>query len=200
MFIVFEGLDGSGQSTQAEMLKTYLENKKGKKVFLTKEPSRNVLGKLAKSTLKGRHKMPLLALEFLFVADRALHLKEEIEPALKKGEIVLCDRYFFSTIAFGGLDADKKFLKEINSKFRVPDIIFLLDCPPEVCLGRLAKREGTGKLELFEKKEKMEKVRQNYLALSKEYKSFNVIDGNRPKEEVFKEIKKIVDENLRVKS
>lgn len=195
MFIVFEGLDGSGQSTQAALLKEYLE-KKRRRVLLTKEPSQNILGSLAKDTLRGKFHMPLLALEFLFVADRVLHLEEEVEPALKKGLDVISDRYFFSTIAFGGLEIDKDFLKSINSQFRLPDVAFFLDVPPDVCLERLKKSRD--KLELFEEKQKMERVRKNFLSLVKQYKNFFVIDGNQPKEEVFEEIKKIVDKKLKL--
>jgi len=191
-FIVFEGLDGSGLSTQALMLKEFL-SKKGKKVILTKEQTDNAIGGLIKSFLKKHFETSPLALQFLFVADRAYHLDKEIEPALKEGKIIISDRYLFSTLAFGALDIDMEFLKTINSKFRKPDLTFIIDCSPEICLKRISGERFHA--ELFEEKEKLEKVRKNYLSLKDYFPNTYIIDGdrNRTKEEVFDDIKKIVD-------
>lgn len=189
-FIAIEGLDGSGLSTQASMLKGYLM-KKGKEVILTKEQTDGVIGGLIKSSLKKDFKTSPLALQFLFVADRNHHLETEIEPALREGKIVISDRYLFSTLAFGALDIDMRFLKLINLKFRKPDLTFILDCPPEVCLSRISKERFH--LELFEEKEKMEKIRRNYLSLKNYFPNVYVIEANKSKEEVFEDIRKIVD-------
>jgi len=184
-FIVFEGLDGAGLSTQAFELRNFLIAQ-GYNVILTKEQTDGLIGGLIKSCLKKEWKTSLLALQMLFTADRAHHLGEEVEPALAEGKMVICDRYFFSTVAFGALQVDRDFLKKINSKFRVPDITFILDCPTDVCLERINK--GRFSSELFEEKEKMEKVRQNYSHLAKEYPNVFVIDSNRPAKEISKEI------------
>jgi dTMP kinase len=192
-FIVFEGLDGSGLSTQSSLLKNYLI-KKGKTVILTKEQTDNAIGGLIKSALKKDFSTSPLALQLLFAADRAHHLAKEIEPALKAGKIVISDRYIFSTLAFGSLDIDINFLKLINSKFRKPDITFILDCPPEVCLSRISQERFH--LELFEEKEKMEKIRNNYLALKDYFPNVFIVDSNRKVEEVFEDIRKIVDKFL----
>lgn len=184
-FIVFEGLDGSGLSTQSFELRNFLM-KQGHQVVLTKEQTDGLIGGLIKSCLKKEWKTSLLTLQLLFTADRAHHISNEIEPSLAEGKFVISDRYFFSTIAFGGLQIEKDFLKKINSKFRVPDITFILDCPTDVCLERINK--GRFSSELFEEKEKMEKVRQNYSHLAKEYPNVFVIDSNRPAKEISKEI------------
>jgi len=191
MFIVFEGLDGSGQSTQATMLRDYLVSK-GKQVVLTKEQTDGIIGGFIKSSLKKEWQVSPLALQLLFVADRAHHLDKEIKPSLDEGKIVICDRYIFSTLAFGGLNIDADFLKNINSKFLKPDITFILDVPTEVCLERIHSSR-VSHLELFEKKSKMDKVRRNYLSLKNFFPNVFVINGYRTKEEVFANIKDVVE-------
>jgi dTMP kinase len=195
MFIVFEGLDGSGLSTHAINLRNYLM-KKGKRILLTKEQTDGVIGGLIKSYLKKEWKVSPLTLQLLFVADRAHHLDREIEPSLNEGKIVISDRYIFSTLAFGGLDINMKFLKTINSKFRKPDLTFILDCPAEVCLERL-NRTRFSHLELFEEKSKMEKIRKNYLSFKNYFPHVYVINANRSIEQVFEDIRKIVEERMK---
>ena len=189
-FVVFEGLDGSGLSTQAMMLKEYLL-KKGRKTILTKEQTDNFLGGMIKSSLKGHIKTSPLTLQLMFIADRSHHLDSEVEPALKEGKIVISDRYLFSTLAFGSLDVDLEFLKFANSKFRKPDLTFIIDCKPETCVGRISRERFH--IEMFEEKRKLEKVRENYMSLKDYFPNVYIIDGNRNKQEVFEDIKKIVD-------
>jgi len=189
-FIVFEGLDGSGLSTQTVMLKEYLL-KRGKKVVLTKEQTDNFIGGLIKSALKGHIKISPLTLQLMFVADRSQHLDSEIEPAIKEGKIIISDRYLFSTLAFGSLDVNLDFLKMINSKFREPDLTFIIDCPPNICLKRISKERFHA--ELYEEKNRLEKVRKNYLSLKDYFPNVYVINGNKSKKEVFEDIRKIVD-------
>lgn len=187
---VFEGLDGAGLSTQAELLKEFLV-KKGKKVLLTKEQTITFIGGMIKSVLRREVKTSPLALQLLFTADRAHHLFSEIEPALESGQIVISDRYIFSSLAFGALDIDMDYLKAINSKFRKPDITFILDAPPEVCIERISKSRYEH-FELFEEKEKFEKVRKNYLSLKNYFPNVYIIDADRRIEEVAKDIQNIV--------
>ena len=127
-FIVFEGLDGSGLSTQSFELRNFLINQ-GYKVVLTKEQTDGLIGGLIKSCLKKEWKTSLLTLQILFTSDRAHHLDTEIEPGIAEGKIIISDRYFFSTIAFGGLQIEKDFLKRINSKLLFSARgISLIDC------------------------------------------------------------------------
>jgi len=192
-FIAFEGLDGSGLSTQAEMLRNYLQ-KRGYEVVLTKEQSNGLIGGLIKSGLKGEWKVSPLALQLLFTADRAQHIEREIMPALEKGKIVISDRYVLSTLAFGSMDIDMDFLKLINSKFIKPDITFIIDTDPEICIERIKKSRFHA--ELFEDLEKMEKVRENYRKLQNHFPNTFVINGNYNKAKVFETIKRIVDKIL----
>jgi dTMP kinase len=194
-FIVFEGIDGAGLTTQAELLEKHLKNKKYE-VVLTKEPTNNLIGGIIRAALKKEWITSNRTLQLLFSADRAHHLEKEIIPALENGKIVISDRYFISTIAYGMIELEKEWLKVLNSKFLLPDIIFIIDIPVEVSIERIkASRFG---FELFEERKKLEKIRNNFLELSKEYKNCFVINGNRSIEEVHKEIVKIVEEKLKL--
>ena len=190
-FIVIEGLDGSGQSTQAETLKVFL-SEEGKEVVLTKEPTADSdAGKKIKEILREKNIISSWELQKLFVQDRKEHLSNLIMPSLKKGTIVISDRYFFSTFAYGvsdGLNLDK--LIEMNNDFLLPDLTFILKVSPEVCMERIEERgKGT---ELFEKREKLEKVWQTYEILPNKFKNVYMIDGEKTKGEVFSRIKEIV--------
>lgn len=190
-FIVFEGLDGSGLSTQANLLKDFL-TKKGFKVFLTKEPTKDsIYGKKIEKILKEKEKISPGKLQLLFKNDRKIHLEKEIIPHLRKGKIVISDRYFFSSFAFGsscGLSLN--WLIKINSKFPLPDLTIFLKVRPEISLQRIEKRGE--KKTLFEKREKLEKVFKKYLKLAKIFKNFKIINGEKKREEVFQKVKKEV--------
>ena len=194
ILIVIEGSDGAGLSTQAALLTEYLRDKGGK-VILTKEPTTSSIGNLIRSALKQEWKPSPVALQLLFAADRENHLEEEIEPALRENKIVISDRYILSSLAFGSIDVDQEFLKQINLKFRKPDLTFIIDTPPEVCLKRINENRAT--LELFEEERRLEKVRENYLALKNHFKNTFIINGDREKEEVSKDIREVVEKTLK---
>jgi len=188
-FIVFEGLDGSGQSTQANLLKDFL-TKKGLKVVLTKEPTLNSkAGKKLRRILDKKEIISSGKLQKLFTQDRKEHLKNLIIPALKRGKIVISDRYFFSTFAYGkagGLNLN--WLIRLNKKFLLPDLTFILKVNPLVCIKRIIKRNL--KRTLFEEKKKLTKAWQSYKELLKYFKNVYIIDGEKKIKEVFSEIKK----------
>ena len=187
-FIVFEGLDGSGQSTQADILSKYLK-KQGRKVYLTGEPTQQLIGGLIKSQLAGEWKSSAQCLQLLFTADRAYHLEKEIIPLLKKGITVICTRYILSTLAYGAIDIkDTEWLVGINKKFILPDKTFLLKVSPKTCIQRI-KKERFHK-ELFEEENKLKKVYQNYLKLAKRFKNIYIINGENTIEKVHYEITK----------
>lgn len=198
-FIVFEGLDGSGTTTQANLLFKYLK-KQGKKVYLTGEPTRSLIGGLIEGQISGDWKSTPECLQLLFTTDRAHHLEKGIIPLLKKGITVICIRYILSTLAYGNLDIkDEKWLMTINKKFIWPDITFLLKVSPKICIQRI-KKERFHK-ELFEKEEKLKGVYKNYLKFAKKpapyrtggsgagFKNIHIINGEKPIKEVFGEIK-----------
>ncbi|MEA2076187.1 MAG: dTMP kinase [Euryarchaeota archaeon] len=193
ILIVIEGLDGAGLSTQAAALAEYLRGK-NKRVMLTKEPTASPIGKLIKSALNRNPELSLFALQLLFAADRAEHLEKEIGPALSANEIVISDRYILSSLAFGAVDNDVEFLKEINSRFRKPDLTVIIDTPPRVCLARITRSRET--VELFEEEKRLEKVREQFLALQSYFDNTFIVDGDREKAKVSEDIKEVVEKTL----
>lgn len=191
-FIVFEGLDGSGQSTQAQLLKDYLEENKKVSVVLTKEPTNEPpIGNLIRQILKKEIRVSPAALQLLFCADRSEHLEKVIKPALEENKYVISDRYFYSTVAYGSLGLDINWLIEVNKPFLIPDIIFLLKVRPQVCMERIDKNRD--KREFFEESEKLKKVWQTYEILSQKFSNIKIINGEKNIEEVFEEIKSKID-------
>jgi dTMP kinase len=189
-FIVFDSLDGAGNSTQVKLLADYL-NKIGERTHITKEPTSYLIGGLIKSQLAHDWKSSPECLQLLFCADRAYHLEKEVIPLLKRGINIISDRYFFSTMAYGNLGInDLSWLIEINKKFILPDLTFFLKVSPEVCIERIKKDRF--EVTLFEKEKVLEKVWENYEILAKKFKNVFIIDGERPIEEISKEIRKIV--------
>lgn len=188
-FIVLEGLDGSGQSTQVELLGNFLKEK-GFEIVLTKEPTVDSLaGKKIKEILNKKVKTAPEDLQRLFAEDRKEHLEKVVIPALNEGNFVVSDRYFYSSFAFGASDGlDLKWLMELNKDFLRPEQTFLLKASPKTCVSRIEKR-GAPK-DLFEKEEKLVKVWENYEKLLPLFEEIKVIDGEKNIEEVFKEIKK----------
>lgn len=194
-FIVFEGLDGSGQSTQAGLLKDFLLEK-GYEVILTKEPTiDSEAGRKIRKILDKKLDISSKELQELFVQDRKEHLENTIIPALKQGKIVISDRYFFSSFAYGAADGlDLEWLIEVNNSFLLPNIIFLLEVKPETCIERI---EGRGlEKTLFEKKEKLKKTWETYKILPGRFENVYLINGERPIDEVFKETKEILSNKL----
>lgn len=198
-FIVFEGLDGSGQSTQAGKLADYLNQKEQKLKFghigvhLTKEPTSGLIGGLIKSQLNHDWKSSAECLQLLFAADRAYHLEKEIIPLLKRGVTVVCDRYFFSSFAYGALESDQNWLFQINDRFLSPDITIFLKVSPRVCIERISKTRW--ETTLFEKEKLLEKVFKNYMKLTPKFKNIYVIDGEQPIEKVFQDVIKICEKH-----
>ncbi len=187
-FIVIEGLDGSGQSTQVALLKDFLI-KQGFEVITTKEPTQDSeAGKKIKEILGKKIQSEPVQLQKLFAQDRLAHLENTITPALKQGKTVISDRYFFSSFAYGtahGADLDE--LIKLNENFLYPDLTFLLRVRPEVCIERIEKRADPKTL--FEKQERLEKVWQVYEKLSSRFENIKIIDGEKSIEQVFEQIK-----------
>ncbi len=191
-FVVLEGLDGSGQSTQAIHLAEFLVNN-GDNVIVTKEPTTDSeAGRRIKEILREHVQIDPLEFQKLFTKDREEHLNNKIIPALKEGKIVISDRYFFSSFAYGtahGHNIDD--LIELNNNFLYPDLIFFLNVKPKVCIERIEKR-GSHK-DLFEKEEKLAKVWEVYKTFPKRFKNFHLIDGERKIKEIAEEIKEIYE-------
>src|SRR5260221_9518675 len=160
-FITFEGPEGSGKTTQMKLLGNILKSK-GVPYLLTREPGGSRLSTQLRHWILNRLEYNLMpeAELFLFLADRAQHVKEVILPALKKGKVVLCDRYTDSTLAYqgGGRGFDLKLLNTMNaaaSSGLKPNLTILFDVPAEIGLKRAMGR-GKGK-------DRMEREKPEYL-------------------------------------
>ncbi len=162
-FIVFEGLDGAGTTTQMKILGDKF-SATGRNVFLTHEPTDNPIGKTVRACLQKKFTTTPSALALLYSSDRDDHLYNPeygIEGHLDNGDIVISDRYFYSSLAYQAVQCSYTFIREINSRFRDADIIIFVDTPVDECMARIEKR-GEEK-ELFEKEEYLKSVRENYL-------------------------------------
>jgi len=194
-FIVFEGIDGAGNSTQSLALKEWLSNK-GLKVYLTKEPTDGLIGSLTRGVLRKELKVDEETFSLLFAADRMLHIKNIIKKFLNKGIIVISDRYRLSNYAYQSvMGVEIKWLKCLNEKTMTPDLTFIIDTPPDECIRR--KKNQSFYMELFENSKKLAKVRKKYYTLAKEESNTFIIDGNRPKETVSNEIfEKVIESKV----
>lgn len=183
MFIVFEGLDGCGKTTQAKLLADFLADQ-GNKVILTAEPTKGRIGLFIREILGGRHEVNPKTLALMFTADRYEHLGEEVEPAIGRGDIVISERYYHSTIAYQAAQGvDRGWLIDLNKFAPKPDITLYLDVKPKTGAGRTK----TG--EIFENPAFLEKVRDNYRKFDSEMVK---VDAERPIKEVFNDIKRII--------
>lgn len=186
-FIDIEGLDGSGTSTQVRLVARELK-KQGFAPFLTKEPSQGPVGKLIRQALEKKTVLPAASLQLLFAADRGDHLDRKIIPRLEKGEMVITDRYLWSSIAFGSIDLSRTWLLDLNKNFFLPDLTVFIEVSPDVCLERIAK-ERVG-VELFEEEEKLSRAWSTYHSLATKYwwAQIELVNGLQEKKEVTKEI------------
>ena len=190
-FIVFEGGDGSGQDTQAELLRKYLESV-GFDVIKTNEPTDGDTGKEIRKILGGIIPNPgALELQELMVADRKEHLQNEIIPHLSKKGVVICVRYLYSTLAYGQADGlDYSTLWDLNKDFLRPDLTIYLDLDPKISLERVKERASkTGQaLDIFEKETFLTKVRDNFLVMQEVFSEMVIIDALGSPDEVFQKI------------
>jgi len=205
LFITFEGVEGSGKTSQIQRLKKYL-TQKGIPCKVTREPGGSPIGeKVRKILLDPDHREMVPTTElFLYEAARAQHVKDVLKPLLKMRGIILCDRFCDATLAYQGFGRriDLKWIDRLNrlsSQGIKPDVTFLLDCPSVVGLTRALKRNRTLKQEREERFEREEiqfhrRVRKGYLAIArKEPHRVKVIDTREGEEKVFEKIRKIVD-------
>lgn len=198
-FITFEGIDGSGKSTQARLLADYLSGR-GTKVFFTKEPGEGKLGEAIRTEILDRRDIDIdpYAELCLFCADRAQHVREVILPRLKDGYTVICDRYYDSTLAYQGsgrpLDPDLVFRMAMASSLGVePDITFFLSIPVEQALLRLRDRGGRNKMdeEPFEFHSRVDRGYRELIA--KGIPRIKVIEATASPEEVHAETRRFFE-------
>jgi dTMP kinase len=148
-FIVLEGIDGSGTTTQLGLLERHLAAR-GRRVLATREPSQGPVGRLLREILLGGHRQPDgapvdgLAMALLFAADRRDHLRREIEPALADGFDVVSDRYLLSSLAYQAQEAERDWVAALARDVRRPDLTLLLDLPSETAAAR---RQAAGRID-----------------------------------------------------
>jgi len=209
LFITFEGGEGSGKTTQIQRLKTYL-TRKGIPCKVTREPGGCPIGeKVRRILLDPNHSgmVPICEL-LLYEAARAQHVKEVIEPLLRKKVSVLCDRFSDATIAYQGFGRklDLGLVERLNrlaTQGTEPHVTFLLDCPSDLGLKRALRRNQTlskekeGRFE-NEKSQFHQRVRRGYLSIArKEPHRMKVIDTRQGKDKVFQKIREVVDELIK---
>lgn len=173
-FIAFEGCEGAGKSTQMRLLSEYLQ-KKGNKHIVTREPGGSEISEaIRKVILNGKFSQMSDECEaLLYAAARAQHLSDTVQPALERGELVLCDRYVFSSYAYQGFGRglDIKFLKNINEyavQHFMPDVTLFLNIPPRLAFERKHGADENDRIEqageAFHRR-----VYEGYLQLLQEY-------------------------------
>jgi dTMP kinase len=202
-FVVLEGIDGSGTTTQAALAARSLRSD-GLTVWETREPSDGPIGTLIRQALKGRLGLPAFTggltertLALMFAADRLDHLEAEILPALRRGEVVICDRYLLSSLAYQGATCPIGWVEEINAGAITPDLTLFLDVQPETAAHRRAGRGGLP--EIFEGADRQRRVSRQYaVAIRRLQKRERIvrIAGDRPPEEVAADVLNAIRKNL----
>lgn len=209
-FIVFEGIDGSGTSTQSQLLAGFFQEKQNS-CFLTSEPSSGPIGNLIRQGMKGRvtfaksNNNPLEQdhifdeqMAYLFAADRHDHLYNEVDGVFKlvnAGSVVISTRYYFSSYAYHcATEEDFQFVKSLNSKFPKPDLVIYLNNPVEESLRRIASRAFTDE---YENEAKLNLVSKNYENIFSNYEgNLAIIAANKDVLEIHNEILEVVNKLL----
>jgi len=202
IFVVMEGIDGAGKSTQAKLLAKWFE-KKGYEVILTKEPTDTAFGKLIRKLVLTGGKEGIIdgarisheAEALLFAADRAEHVHKLIKPSLESGKVVISDRYFYSSLAYQwarGLDL--QWLIDLNRFAVRPDLAILLDLPVKESMRRINGRSI--KTEFDKIVELQRKVRENYLKLAEMFPEMRIVNAQNSIEDVHRDIVSLVEQEL----
>ena len=203
LFIVLEGIDGSGTSTQSELLKSYFQAQ-GEKAVISPEPSNGIIGNLIRQALKKR----ILFTEdtnlfdeqmaYLFASDRHDHLYNDIDGVFKliqDGFHVISTRYYFSSLAYNCHTPEQfDLVSKLNHKFPNPDLVIYCDIPVEASLARIT---GRSLKEVYETQEKLSKVRQNYLTIFSTYSdTLLTIDATQNPEVIHDKIVAFISHNF----
>ncbi|MBW2655957.1 MAG: dTMP kinase [Deltaproteobacteria bacterium] len=173
-FIVFEGIDGSGKSTQIKQISKRLKAI-DYKVYSTFEPTDGPIGSLIRQMLSGKISTDQRTIASLFAADRTDHLVNKvsgIRHKIDQGEIILCDRYYFSSYAYHAQYIDMEWVihaNSLNAEILRPDVTIFIDVDPDICLERI--KNSRSNFEMYEKLDVMKKVRANY------FKAFDALKG-----------------------
>jgi dTMP kinase len=207
LFIVLDGIDGTGKSTQIKLIEQYLYSV-NQLCYITAEPSKGEIGQLLRKYLKDPSVPPEVD-ALLFAADRMDHCYREITPHLQKGEIVISDRYRDSTIIYQSIESKshkvpQSWLVSLNKYVLVPDLTIILDMDPRVALSRRQQANAESKVELekFENLQFQLEVRKGFLerAGNPENGRYALIDASKSEKEVFEEIIKEIKQIMETES
>ncbi len=194
LFIVFEGIDGSGKSTQVKILANKLAIE-GHKVYTTFEPTDNPIGQMIRSIFNHKMEADHKTIAGLFVADRLHHLQNNVDGILKKledGFTVIMDRYYFSSYAYHGVHMPLDWVIQANAlsaELLRPDLNIFIDISVEESMKRISK--GRDSIELYETKENLANVKKIYLKAFEKLKQVEkicTINGERNEEEIALEV------------
>lgn len=191
ILIIFEGIDGTGKSTQVKLLADYFRGQ-GREVVTSREPTDGPFGqKLRESMVRGRHS-PEEELQ-LFLDDRRDHVERLITPALAAGKVVILDRYYFSTMAYQGARGfDPVAIRQANEVFApIADEVFLLEVPIAVALERIGTRDGAPNN--FEKEENLRACAHIFSQLDDSF--IHRIDATRTPQEIHREVRAFFPES-----
>ena len=187
MFVVLEGIDGSGKTSVGREAVRRL-NTEGRAADFTFEPSDLPTGRFLRQVLSGEIEVEPITQALLFAADREEHLKNVVIPSVETGKVVVCDRYAYASMAYQGAKGlSMDWILDTNHAlphFREPDAVVYLDIDPQTSLSRTHSRQGK---DIFESVSYLERVRENYLSLAKEY-GFLVVDAGQGFEAVVGEV------------
>ena len=195
LFIVFEGIDSSGKTTQAELLKNSLITNREQAV-ISPEPSNGIIGNLIRQALKQRvvfskdRDLFDRQMAYLFAADRHDHLYNDVDGVfklIKDNYHVISTRYYFSSLAYNCDSVEQfDFIQKLNDRFPDPDLTIYIDIPIEVSLSRLQERSSQ---EIYETKAKLTKVREQYRQIFSTYKGEALaIDGTQNLQQIHQQI------------
>lgn len=203
LFIVIEGVDGSGKTTQSELLSAYLRGL-GRKVHHTAEPTATGLGGMVRDGLGAEHPRTSDELAAMFLADRVAHnvsQKSGIRQYVEGGTDVVCDRYYYSSIAYQGVDGSLEWVADMNlncPSIMRPDICIFIDLDPEKCLEHI--RAGRSHFEIYEENAAViSETRRRYgivFDMLAGRDNIVIVDGARSREEVFADIRAAVEKLL----
>lgn len=203
LFIVIEGVDGSGKTTQSELLSAYLRGL-GRKVHHTAEPTATGLGGMVRDGLGAEHPRTSDELAAMFLADRVAHnvsQKSGIRQYVEGGTDVVCDRYYYSSIAYQGVGGSLEWVADMNLNclsIMKPDICIFIDLDPEKCLEHI--RAGRSHFEIYEENAAViSETRRRYgivFDMLAGRDNIVIVDGARSREEVFADIRAAVEKLL----
>ncbi|MBQ9132267.1 MAG: dTMP kinase [Clostridia bacterium] len=199
-FIVFEGIDGAGKTTQIELLEKQLQMQ-GRRVYRTAEPTESVTGGLLRDALSGVSGRTACEMAALFTLDRIFHNVNPvngIEKMLADGVDVICDRYYYSSMAYQGSETDEEWVSRMNldcPQIRRPDVCIFLDLTPEQSMERITRNRVTQ--EIYETADRLTRVRNQFYRVFERLQSTDrvcIVNAARPIEEIHGDILALVAE------